>query len=126
MASSASAQELLLFGGRNHDVFLGCLNCSEYDSDSICNEYGMGSRYESNGIFNRYSSFGSRYSNSSPWNRYSTSDSVPVLVDRGGNFFGYFTINRHRHDAFNQSGDLYELFEATEGDLLILRNFICG
>ena len=43
--SNANA-DLLLFGGNSHDDFLGCYDCSKYDSDSICNKYGTyGSKY---------------------------------------------------------------------------------
>jgi hypothetical protein len=40
LATSSSAQTpaLLLFGGTNHKTFLGCLNCSKYDSASVCNK----------------------------------------------------------------------------------------
>lgn len=123
--STTSYPELLLFGGLGHNEFLGCLNCSEYDREAICNEYGMGSRYRSGGIFNKYSEFGSEYSSSSPWNSYTSSNSVPVLVDRMGNFYGYFTINAFRLDAFEQAGALASLHEKVEGDLEILRNFLC-
>lgn len=34
------AQTMHLYGGKDHDVYLGCLNCSSYNSDSIWNEYG--------------------------------------------------------------------------------------
>jgi len=42
LSSTANAQELLLFGGNGHDVFLGCFNCDQYRSESICNEFGAG------------------------------------------------------------------------------------
>ena len=86
--------DLLLFGGNSHDDFLGCFDCSKYDSDSICNKYGTyGSKYNSDSIWNKYGTYGSKYSTSSPWNKYSSGNDVPVLVDRSGNFYGYFTIN---------------------------------
>jgi len=95
LAASSIATELLLFGGRDHDVFLACLNCSRYDSGSVCNRYSEnGSRYGDKSIWNRYGDFGSRYSEFSPWNRYASNP--PVIVDRDGNFYGYFTANRFR------------------------------
>ena len=36
--STNANAELLLFGGYGHDNFLGCYDCSKYDSDSICNK----------------------------------------------------------------------------------------
>ena len=95
--SSAFAQNnmaLLLFGGSDHKTFLGCLNCNQYDSGSICNKYGQhGSKYASESIWNKYGNFGSKYSNESPWNRYASAP--PAIVDKGGNFFGYLTANQY-------------------------------
>lgn len=125
LATPASA-ELLLFGGRGHDVFLGCLDCSNYDSDSVCNEYGKGSEYASAGLFNEYGSFGSEYSSTSPWNEYASGTDVPVLVDRDGGFYGYFTINRYRSDAVGFAGDLADVFESADGDLEIVREALCS
>ena len=100
--TGSAKADLLLYGGDNHDTFLGCFDCSEYGSDSICNEYGTyGSEYSSNSIWNEYGTYGSEYSSSSPWNEYSSSNNVPVLVDRSGNFYGYFTINCYRGNAFD-------------------------
>ena len=88
----AQTAELLLFGGRDHKVFLGCLNCGKYDSGSIWNRYGdHGSRYSDTSIWNKYGTYGSKYNDESPWNRYG--QSPPVIVDRAGNFYGYFTAN---------------------------------
>lgn len=85
-------QALLLFGGQDHDKFLGCANCSQYDARSIWNAYGeFGSIYQSTSIWNRYGTFGSPFNGESPWNKYSSTP--PVLVDEAGNFYGYFTAN---------------------------------
>ena len=118
--------ELLIFGGSGHDEFLGCLNCSEYSSDSICNGYGTyGNEYSSSGMFNEYAGFGNEYSSSSPWNEYSFSNSVPVVVDRAGNFFGYLTINEYRSDGVDFSGELKAIYEAADGDLEVVRTGLC-
>lgn len=70
--------------GKDHDVYLGKLNASEYDSESIWNEYGT---------------YGSEYSSCSPFNAYATYP--PVLVDSKGNFYGYFTINKYSDNRAN-------------------------
>ena len=122
--SNANA-DLLLFGGNSHDDFLGCYDCSKYDSDSICNKYGTyGSKYNSDSIWNKYGTYGSKYSTSSPWNKYSSGNDVPVLVDRSGNFYGYFTINCYRGDAFNSCRSFKDAYERL-GDLDELRNAYC-
>ena len=125
-ATPATA-ELLLFSGKNNKDFLGCYDCSKYDSGAICNKYGTyGSRYSSDSIWNKYGTYGSKYSSSSPWNKYSSGDDVPILVDRNGNFYGYFTINSYRHNAFKQARQLKNLFEDSDGDLGKVRDIICG
>jgi len=92
--AQAQTPELLLFGGDDHKTFLGCLNCSPFDSRSICNRFGdYGSPFSSNSIWNRFGHYGSRFSSFSPWNRFASDP--PVIVDRDGNFYGYFTANRY-------------------------------
>lgn len=91
--SHAQTPELLLFGGKNRNTFLGCLNCSRFDTGSVCNQFGdQGSRFNSESIWNRFGEYGSQFSAYSPWNRFASDP--PVIVDREGNFYGYFTSNR--------------------------------
>ncbi|MDM1346500.1 hypothetical protein HX014_04805 [Myroides marinus] len=73
------SQTLHLYGGQNHDTYLGCLNCSSYESSSIWNSYGT---------------YGNEYNTYSPWNTYS--NNPPVVVDKEGNFYGYFTVNEYK------------------------------
>ena len=85
---------LLIFGcgedNRSHKVYLGCLNCSEYDQNSIWNQYGTyGSKYSANSIWNEYGTYGNSYSSKSPFNSYA--DCLPAVVDESGNFYGYLT-----------------------------------
>jgi hypothetical protein len=88
---------LLLFGDSDHKTFLGCLNCSKYESGSVCNKYGeVGSKYSSDSIWNPYGTFGSTYSADSPWNKYSSSG--PVIVDNTGRFYGRFSANKYVSD----------------------------
>ena len=125
-AQTALAKDLLLFGGSNHDEFLGCLVCNEYSSESVCNGYGKyGNEYGST-MWNEYASpYGNEYSSSSPWNEYSSSDSVPIVVDRQGNFYGYFTINAYRSNAVHFANQLYEIFQMHNGDVEEVRKTLC-
>ena len=112
------AQTLHLYGGKNHDVYLGCLNCDKYNSNSIWNTYGnFGSKYNANSIWNAYGTYGSKYNALSPWNAYS-SDS-PVVVDKQGNFYGYFTVNstRTKRANFNLALIIYEYHELIMKDV---------
>lgn len=94
---SVDAQALMIFGGEDHDVFLGCLNAGKYDSNSIWNKYGdYGSKYSSCSIWNKYGNYGGKYSSCSPFNTYASDP--PVIVDEDGNFYGYFTANKYKSD----------------------------
>lgn len=82
---------LLVYGGKNHDVFLGCL-CNKYDAKSIHNASGQfGSRYSAISIFNSYGDYGSRYAPTSACNRYASDP--PVIVTSGGALIGRLTVN---------------------------------
>lgn len=86
--------KLMLFGGLNHRTYLGCLNCSNYSSDSIANEFGThGSSYSSDSIKNHYSQYGSAYSTYSACSPYATDP--PVIVDSNGNYYGRLTLNEY-------------------------------
>lgn len=94
------SQTLYIYGGEDHDVFLGKLNASKYDSKSIWNEYGTyGSEYNTNSIWNEYGTYGSAYSSYSSFNSYASYP--PVIVDEEGNFYGYFTVNKYKSKRAN-------------------------
>ena len=99
------SQELLLFS--DDTKFLGCLNCSEYNSESIWNEYGT---------------YGSEYSSESPWNVYSSNG--PKIVDKDGNYYGRFSINTY--SGYSNSDDLKKIYEYFNGDLEKIRDSFCG
>lgn len=84
--------QLFVYGGLQHDVFLGCLNCSHQDSNSVLNAQGIyGSTYSATSILSRNSEYGSRLSGLSPCN--TATATPPVLVDQQGNSYGYLTVN---------------------------------
>jgi hypothetical protein len=90
---SDSRQSLLLFGGSGHEVFLGCLNCSEHEPKSVQNKYGdFGNKYSDHSIFNRYSDYGSRYSSYGVCNKYASDP--PAIFDGEGHYFGRLTTSR--------------------------------
>lgn len=118
--------KMMIYGGRNHDQYLGCITCSEFSSDSICNGFGRyGNEFGTQGMFNEFSGFGNEFSAKSPWNEFSTSQEVPILVDESGKFFGYFTINSSRTDAADFAGDLKVIYDRHKGDLESVRKSIC-
>ena len=114
------SQELLLFS--DDDKFLGCLNCSEYSSESICNQYGnYGSEYSSVSIWNEYGNYGSEFGSESPWNEFSSNG--PKIVDRDGNYYGRFSINTF--SGYSNSDKLKEIYELLNGDLKKIRDVFC-
>lgn len=90
----ANAQsKLSLYGGKNHNVFLGCINCSEEDSDSIWNIYSdYGSTHSAKSVWNEIGIYGSKKSNYSPFN--SKAKYPPEIIDNKGQSHGYSTINK--------------------------------
>jgi hypothetical protein len=90
-----NAQALMICGGKNHDVFIGCMNCGKFDSKSIWNAYGdYGSKFNSNCIWNKFGDYGGKFSDYSPFNKFA--NYPPVVVDKEGNFYGYLTINEYQ------------------------------
>lgn len=107
-----SGQSLLIFGGRNHDVYLGCLTCNDYNSESIWNSYSKyGNNYNSNSIWNDCGNYGSDYSDYSPWNE--RANYPPVVVDSDGNFYGYLTRNKYNNKRadFKTALIMYEYYD---------------
>jgi hypothetical protein len=118
---------LLLFGGDGHKTFLGCLNCNQYNSGSICNKYGQqGSKYNSDSIWNKYGNYGSRYSNQSPWNKYASDP--PAIVDKEGNFYGYLTANQYnpKRTRIKLYVQLTDLWEEITDDPEPVADRLCG
>lgn len=96
LALPLSAQILSIYGGKNHDVFLGYLNASKYDPKSIWNTSGTyGNKYNRTCIWNTNCPYGNKYSQYSPWN--SAGSCPPILMDKSGNSYGFFTINKYKY-----------------------------
>ena len=115
---NASAQTLHLYGGDNHDVYLGCLNCNNMNTNSIWNQYGTyGNSYSLNSIWNQYGTYGNKYSLYCPWNGYGSNP--PVVVDRQGNFYGYFTVNQYKSKRadFGLALTIYSYYNLIRSDV---------
>jgi hypothetical protein len=58
---SKPSTTLYIYGGTNEKDYLGKLNASKYDSESIWNPYGTyGNKYNSKSIWNQYGTYGSK------------------------------------------------------------------
>ncbi len=93
-ANPAQAQEpeYLLYGGKDQNVFLGCLNCSRFDSSSIWNQLGPhGSEFDNATIWSKTGIYGSPYQELSPWHPHSFEG--PEVRDKTGKSYGKFTRN---------------------------------
>lgn len=129
LAPRISAQQqkaLLLFGGKDHKTFLGCLNCAETSQLSICNQFGTyGSAFQTDSIWDGFGEFGSEFSEYSPWNDFSTN--APIIVDKDGSSYGYFTTNSFHHDRTRIKWllDTLNYFEKSQ-DLDKTRDHFCG
>jgi hypothetical protein len=100
--ATVRGHKVMIFGGEDHKIYLGCLSCNEYASDSVLNEYGShGSPYESESIFNRYGEYGSRYQSYSACNPFASDP--PVIVDEDGNYYGRLTINKFKGPIRSQT-----------------------
>lgn len=94
------SQTLHLYAGDDHDIYLGCLNCSRYDTNSIWNPYGnYGNSYSDNSIWNQYGKYGNGYNATCPWNQYALKP--PVVVDKDGGFYGYLAVNQYQDKRAN-------------------------
>ena len=100
LATSLPSTTLYIYGGRDADVYLGKLNASKFDSESIWNQFGeYGSYLRTESIWNEYGTYGSELSSYSPFNEYASNP--PILVDANGNFYGYFTSNEYKPERAN-------------------------
>ena len=88
------ANRIELWGGRNYSQFLGCMNCGQFDSESVSNRFGdYGSRFSSTSIWNRFSDYGSRLSSDSACNEFASNP--PVMINPATRtFMGELTLNR--------------------------------
>lgn len=112
------SQTLQIFGGQDQNVYLGCLNCSHLDTESIWNIQGnYGDSQHAKSIWNSNGLYGNTKSNYSPWNK--TAKYPPVLKDNNSEFYGYLTtdeVNGYRAE-FKVAQKLYESHELIKQDV---------
>lgn len=102
------AQKLMLWGGEKHEVYLGCLNCTQYHAESVWNEEGVyGTKMNNLSIWSEFSDFGNEFTDMNPWNEYATNP--PMILDENGGFYGYFTRNPYFKDRTEDKFLLYVL-----------------
>jgi hypothetical protein len=86
-------EQFKIYGGKNHDQFLGCMTCDDEDSNSIWSSYSdYGSMHNPNSIWNPDGKYGSKTSNYSVFNE--KAKYPPIILDENGKLYGYFTVNK--------------------------------
>ena len=82
-----------------HDgTYLGRVG-SEYDAESIFNQYGNhGSQYSATSIWNQYGSYGGEYSALSAFNQYTN---TPPSLIKNGSKIGHLSVNQFIANAVN-------------------------
>jgi hypothetical protein len=126
LPEAQATKALLLFGGHDHKTFLGCLNCVDTSDASVCNDVGQyGSDVAENSIWNDVGPYGSDVSTTSPWNN--VSQDAPIIVDRAGKSFGYFSANNVHHDRtrIDWLVAILDYYDKTN-DLAKTRQKMCG
>ena len=94
-AQIPAEQRLMIFGGADHDVYLGCLSCLPTAPDSVYNVIGKyGSEISPTSVLNHISRYGDPISPTSACNVLASEP--PVLVDRTGKYYGELTMNELR------------------------------
>jgi hypothetical protein len=94
-AQIPAEQRLMIFGGADHDVYLGCLSCLPTAPDSVYNTIGKyGSEISPSSVRNPISLYGNAISPTSACNVLASEP--PVLVDRTGKYYGELTMNELR------------------------------
>jgi hypothetical protein len=125
-ANAQATKALLLFGGKDHKTFLGCLNCADTSASSVCNDLGeYGSDLQPDSIWNNLGRFGNDLNSESPWN--DLSNDAPIIVDTDGKSYGYFSTNTLHHDR-TRIGWLVAILDYYErdNDLDKTREKMCG
>ncbi|MGN8071926.1 hypothetical protein [Mucilaginibacter sp. SG564] len=96
IAFNINAQpKLKLYGGKNHDQFLGYLSYIENDElNSIWSQFSdYGATHSAKSIWNENGIYGSKTSDYSSFNI--NAKYPPQVLDRNGKFYGYLTINKN-------------------------------
>jgi hypothetical protein len=117
---------LYLYGGANNSVYLGCLNCNQFNAESVCNSFGTyGSTFSATSIWNSFGTYGSSFQSYSPWNSFSSYG--PLIVGSDGLSYGYFTTNAFKANRTSIQAFLNVLnFYSSTNNLSATRTYACG
>lgn len=90
-------KKIMIFGGKDHKTYLGCLNCAPEESDSIFNKSGEFGNCDNPFADNLYCR--GPFKNFGPTGPFhdlsacgSSASNPPVIVDEDGDYYGRFSI----------------------------------
>ncbi|MEP7051102.1 MAG: hypothetical protein ABJB12_12155 [Pseudomonadota bacterium] len=87
-----AAYKFLIFGGANHEVYLGCM-CDGQEAESVFNLGGeFGSASSANSMRNKSGPYGSRHADTSACS--ATATRPPSVVAADGKSLGFLTLNK--------------------------------
>jgi hypothetical protein len=93
---------LKIYGGKNHDQFLGCINCDTRDLNSVWSTFSdYGSIHSDKSIWSEKGIYGNKLSDYSPFNE--NAKCPPLIVDENGKSHGYLTINKKNSNRSKDS-----------------------
>ena len=121
-----AAVTLYLYSGEATPVYLGCLTCSQFNVESVCNKFGTyGSEFQSRSIWNQFGTYGSRFNTYSAWNQFSSNG--PAIIGSDNLFYGYFTVNNFRSSRTTIQSYVNILnFYSSTNNLASTRAYTCG
>lgn len=103
-------QQYLIYAGPLHRDYIGCLNCDQFDTNSVWDGYGAlgwGNAFSDASHFAAYRA---------PHGRYSACDAFaadpPILIDRSLNHYGTLSISTKRADSICGSHGVKSICEA--------------
>jgi hypothetical protein len=88
---------MLIYAGPLNREYLGCLNCDQFDVNSVWNghsPFGWDNGYPSNSHFATYRASHGRYSACDPF-----AAEPPILVDTSGKGYGRLNVSATRNDS---------------------------
>lgn len=95
---------ILIFGGRGHKEYLGCLTCDQFENSSVWNDTSDYGWHNSVGKWSNVGEYGSTVDQHSACNEYSTDP--PVMVRPDGRFVARLSVSDLTQDSIcGISGD---------------------
>lgn len=92
-----ASDTLSIFGGKDHSVFLGCINCGKNDEKSILNPKSAYSLKKKKGFWSDNSPYNSWYSKLSACNSYA--NNPPVIKNQDNKVVAVLSANRYSDES---------------------------